>query len=165
MFSNRYRTIKILGISLLLLFLAWYSHRQNHFLSLAECLEDPVKYDGTEVSHFLEPRVIAIGESRLLISQPGGPLEIRIPEGFDGVFPEGAKISDLEPGDSLEAVTVFRRPGYLELTAIRGAPLRKFKIALSIIPVLAVGFILLRTVRWREGFLVMLPDRSDDFKL
>ena len=158
MFSNRYRKIKILGISLLLIFLAWYSNRQNQFLTLADCLRDPAKYDGAEVSSFLEPRVLEVQESYLLLSQPDGPLKIQIPEGFDGVFPEGTKISDLEPGDSLEAITVFHQEGYLELKAIRGAPLRQLKILVSIIPVLLVGFILLRTVRWQKGFLVMRSD-------
>jgi hypothetical protein len=158
MFSNRYRSVKILGILLLLLSLAWYSNRENRFLTFAECMRDPTRYQGAEVYNFLEPRILEVDEKRLIISQPDGPLEIRIPEGFDGVFPEGAEISDLKPGDSLEAVTVFRLPGYLELKAIRGAPLRRLKIVLSIIPVLLVGFILLRTVRWRKGFLVMLPD-------
>ncbi len=125
-------------------------------------MRDPARYQGAEVSNFLEPRILEVDDRRLLISQPDGPLEIRIPEGFDGVFPEGAEIADLQPGDSLEAVTVFRLPGYLELKAIRGAPLRRLKIVLSIIPVLLVGFILSRTVRWRQGFLVMLPDTSSD---
>lgn len=171
MFSNRYRIIKILGISLLLIFLAWYSNRQNQFLTLADCLRDPARYDGAEVSCFLEPRILEVQESYLLLSQPDGPLKIQIPEEFDGIFPEGTEISDLKPGDSLEAITVFRREGYLELKAIRGAPLRRLKILVSIIPVLIVGFILLRTVRWREGFLVMPADapensnQPDNFKL
>ncbi|MDP8235721.1 MAG: hypothetical protein P9M08_05015 [Candidatus Erginobacter occultus] len=161
MFSNRYRSVKILGILLLFPSLAWYSNRENRFLSFAECMRDPTRYQGAEVSNFLEPRILDVDDRRLLISQPDGPLEIRIPKGFDGVFPEGAEIAELKPGDSLEAVTVFRLPGYLELKAIRGAPLRRLKIVLSILPVLLVGFILLRTVRWRKGFLVILPDTSE----
>lgn len=161
MFSDRHRTIKILGIALLLLFLAWFSDRQNRFLTFAECLRDPERFAGREIDIFLEPRVIEVGKRYLLVSQPDGPLEIRIPKGFDGVFPRGAKISDLKPGDSLEAIAVFRLPGYLELKAIRGAPLRRLKVALSIIPVLVAAWFLIRSIRREGKFLVIKPDGAD----
>lgn len=171
MFSDRYRGVKIGGIIFSLLLLAWYSDRQNQFPTLADCLREPERFAEREIDITLEPRVIEVGERHILVSQPDGPLEIRVPEDFDGVYPAGAKLADLNPGDSLEAVTVFRLPGYLELKAIRGSPLRRLKVALSIIPVLAVGFILLRTVRREKGFLVMQSDnsdrsdKSDNFKL
>jgi len=162
MFSDRCRVIKIGGILFLLILLAWYSNRRNRYPTFADCLREPGRYAGEEISIYMEPRVIEVTGGHILISQPDGPVEVRIPEGFDGVFPEGAKLSDLEPGDSLEAVAVFRLPGYLELKAVRGAPLRRWKILLSILPVILVGLILLRTIRWRKGFLVMLPDTSSD---
>ena len=171
MFSDRYRGVKIGGIVLLLIFLAWYSDRRNQFPVLADCLREPERFAGREIDITFEPRVIAVDERRILVAQPDGPLEIIIPEDFDGVFPRGEKLADLNPGDSLEAVAVFRLPGYLELKAIRGSPLRRLKVALSIVPTLAVGFILLRTIRREKGFLVVLPDtsdaaeKSDNFKL
>jgi hypothetical protein len=158
MFSDRFRAFKIAGIVLLLVFCAWYSNRQNRYLTFAECLLNPERFAGAEVIIYLEPKIIEVTDSYLLVSHPDGPMEIRVPEGFDGVVPEGAKLSDLKPGNSLEAVAVFRLPGYLELKAIRGAPLRRFKIALSIIPALVVAGFLFRTVRRDGAFLVMKDD-------
>jgi hypothetical protein len=155
MFSDRFRAFKIAGIVLFLVFSVWYSNRRNRYLTFAECLRNPERFAGAEVIIYLEPKIIAVTESYLLVSHPDGPMEVRIPEGFDGVVPEGAKLSDLRPGDSLEAVAVFRPPGYLELKAIRGAPLRRFKIALSIIPALVVAVLLFRSVRREGAFLVM----------
>ncbi len=171
MFSDRHRFIKILGILALLLLLGWYSNRENRFLTFAECREDPERFAGATLDTFPEARVLAVSESSVRISSPDGPLELRIPEGFDGVFPEGAELGDLNPGDSLEAVAVFRLPGYLELKMIRGAPLRRYKILISIVAVGGLGFFLIRSIRWKGGFLEFRPDasgisdRSNNFEL
>ena len=169
MFSNRHRAIKILGILALLLSLGWYSDRENRVLTFAECLEDPELFAGETLDTFPEARVLAVSGSHVRISSPDGPLDLRIPEGFDGIYPEGAQLSDLNPGDSLEVAAVFRLPGYLELKLIRGAPLRRYKILFSIVAVGGLGFFLIRSLRWKEGFLEFRPDdsgisdRSDNF--
>ncbi len=158
MFSDRHRTIKILGILALLLLLGWYSDRENRFLTFAECLEDPVRFAGETLDTFPEARVLAVTGSYVRISSPDGPMELRIPEDFDRVYPEGAELSDLNPGDSLEVAAVFRLPGYLELKMIRGAPLRRYKILFSIVTVGGLGFFLFRSIRWKGGFLEFRPD-------
>lgn len=169
MFSDNHRTIKILGILGLLLLLGWYSNRENRLLTFAECLEDPERFAGETLETFPEARVLAVTGSYVRISSPDGPLELRIPEGFDGVYPEGAELSDLNPGDSLEVAAVFRLPGYLELKLIRGAPLRRYKILFSIVAFGGLGFFLIRSLRWKGGFLEFrpdkpgTPDRSDNF--
>ncbi len=155
MFSDRYRPVKIAGLILALVFLGWLSNRQTRRLTFAECLRDPERYSGAEVIIYQEPRLIKINEHRLVVSNPEGPIEIRIPPGFAGVVPPGARLTDLKPGDSLEAVTVFRRPGDLELKAIRGSPLRGLKVMVSIVPVIFVGIFLFRSIGREGSFLVV----------
>ncbi len=140
---------------MLLILLAWYASASQNILTFSRCLADPEGCNGKEVPIFLEAHVLEITPDLIRISQPDGPLDVVIPPGFDGMVPAGTSLEDVKPGQSLEAVTVFRLPGYLELKAFRSARLRKMKIIISIFPVIVVGILLAVAVRWENGRLVI----------
>ncbi len=135
--------------------LAWYSDTAQQPLTLSECLENPERYEGVEVPIFLEARVMDLTPDRLRISQITGPLEITIPPRFNGMVSSYSSLDDVKPGQSLEAITVFRLPGYLELKNLRIAPLRPLKIIFSIFPAIIVLVILIISIRWEKGRLVV----------
>ena len=140
---------------LILGLLAWYSDAAQQPLTLLECLENPERYEGVEVPIFLEARVMDLTPDRLRISQITGPLEITIPPRFNGMVSSYSSLDDVKPGQSLEAITVFRLPGYLELKNLRIAPLRPLKIIFSIFPAIIVLVILIISIRWEKGRLVV----------
>ncbi|MFH1039490.1 MAG: hypothetical protein V1789_12570 [PVC group bacterium] len=155
MFSDRYRIAKIAGLAILLAALAWYADAAQKVLTYSECLSDPERFDGKEVPIFMEARILETTPGSIRISQPDGPLDLLVPPHFQGMVPAGASLEDVKPGQSLEAVAVFRRPRFLELKAFRSAQLRKFKIFVSIFPVVLVAFFLFRTIRWENGRLII----------
>lgn len=155
MFSDRYRTIKIVGLIAILSLMAWYSDAARQPLTFSECLDNPEHYQGREVPIFLEARVLGITPDYLRVSQITGSIDIFIPHRFKGMVSSFDSLEDIKPGQSLEAVTVFRLPGHLELKELRIAPLRPLKIIVSIIPAIIVLVILITSLRWEKGRLVM----------
>jgi len=155
MFSDHYRKTKIIGLIAVLGILAWYSDAAQQPLTLSECLKNPERYDGVEVPISLEARVMNLTSDRLTVTQMTGPVEITIPPRFNGMVSSYSSLDDVKPGQSLEAITVFRRPGYLELKNLRIAPLRPLKIILSIFPAIIVLVILIISIRWENGRLVV----------
>ena len=155
MFSDRYRKSKIAGLIIILVILAWYSSASRQPLTLDICRKNSDRYDGQRVDVFMEARVITFSDGNLTISQPDGPIDIRVPTGFNGMIPEGESMEEIKPGRSLEAATIFRSPGYLELEKIRIATLRPLKIIISILPALVALIVLVVSLRWENGRLVM----------
>jgi hypothetical protein len=155
MFSERYRKTKILGLIIVLGLLAWYSDTARQPLTLSECLENPELYAGSEVPIFLEARVLGMTPDCLRVSQITGSIDIRIPPEFKGMASSFSSLEDIKPGQSLEAVTLFRFPGYLELKELRIAPLRPLKIIVSIFPAIIVLIILIVSLRLEKGRLVV----------
>jgi len=155
MFSDRYRKTKIIGLIVILGILAWYSDAAQQPLTLSECLNNPELYEGVEVPVSLEARVMDLTPNRLRVSQITGPVEITIPPRFSGMVSSYSSLDDVKPGQSMEAITVFRLPGYLELKKLRIAPLRPLKIILSIFPAIIVLIILIISIRWENGRLVV----------
>ncbi len=155
MFSDRYRIAKIIGLVTILLLLAWYADSAQQPLTFSECRENPEEYAGREVPIFLEARVLGVTPDCLRVSQITGTIDIIIPAGFKGMVSSFNSLEDIKPGQSLEAITIFRLPGYLELKELRIAPLRPLKIIVSIFPAIIVLIILLASLRWEKGRLVV----------
>ena len=147
MFSDRHRTLKMTLIILTLIGFSLSVQFGKPGRTYRQCLADPETFDGKEIPIYIDARIIRIAPTCLIISQPEAPVVVRVPGGTGGI--EGS------PGDFVEAQTIFRKQGYLELKAIRTAPLRKIKIAVSVIPVVAVAALLIRTVRWEKRRLVL----------
>jgi len=145
-FSDRHRALKIILIALAVIGLVlsvrfWADEGPGY----QQCLADPDSCDGREIPFFIDARIVRIDPERIVISQPEGPVEIRVPKGMGEIRGK--------PGDYLEALAVFHKEGGLELKALQLAPLRRIKIAVSIIPVLGVAYLLLKTIRWKNGRL------------
>lgn len=148
MFSDRYRVLKIALLSLGIAALAfsarfWESAGPDY----RRCLAEPESCDGQLIPFFIDARIIRIEPDRLVISQPEGEVVIRVPGGTASI---GGK-----PGDYLEARAIFHREGWLELEAIQVAPLRRLKIAVSLLPVLAVAYLLFKTIGWKDKRLII----------
>lgn len=134
MFSDRHRTVKIIILAGALFIFCLYSQLAYPVLTYKKCLSDPARYDGRVVPVALGARLLKIDPYRIIVWQPDGPLEIRVPAGTASLKGKA--------GDFCSALTFFHRDGTLELRDIekdfRDAPLRKFKIIISIFPALFV---------------------------
>jgi hypothetical protein len=145
-FSDRHRILKIVLIALAVIGLSWSVRLwEAEGPDYRQCLAEPDACDGREIPFYIDARIVRVQPDRLIITQPEGPVEIRIPAGMGGIRGK--------PGDYLEALAVFHKESGLELRAIQTAPLRKIKIAVSVLPVLALVFLLWRTIRWKNGRL------------
>jgi len=152
-FSDRFRILKISALLLFILASCLAAQLAFHELTLEECLAAPAAYDGRRVPVALGVTLGRIEPQRFWVS--GGPAEfaVEVPGGTAGL--------NLRSGDFFQAVTVFRRSdtgGYLELEEIRPAPLRRLKIVVSVLPVLLVAVLLVRSIRLERGFLVLRGD-------
>lgn len=147
MFSDRYRLLKIILICIALIGLLFYAYGKRKDLTLARCRTDPVRFAGAEVPLYVDSRLLEIEPDRILVSQPGGDVTVMVPAEKRPV--------KARPGEHIEAITIFRREGYLELKKIRTAPLRKLKIVISIPPLLLLAFLLIKSLRWEKGRLVI----------
>ncbi len=159
MFSDRHRILKIVLLAIALAGLIFYARTAKVELTLSQCLTDPGLYDGREVPVGLEAKVVEVRPDRLRISQLGGLIDVKVPPGFDSIVPRGTRLEDLQPGQFVQARTVFHRGGYLELRELRVASLRKIKILVSILPVLLVAVWLARSLRWRKGGLTIIEKK------
>ena len=155
MFSDRYRTTKIIALTVALFLLAFHAHLNRKRSLIPAYRENPPDFIGREIPFHLEPKVVKVAPGRLWLRQLDDQAEIIIPEGFSGVIPDYLTVDDIEPGQYVEAVTVVNRRGDLELKKIRIAYLRRAKIAVSLLPALLVAVILILSVRREKGRLVM----------
>lgn len=148
MFSDRRRGLKILLLGLFLAASCVYAQFSSRELDYEDCLADPEKYAGAEVWVGRDLTIGAVEPGRFRVRGPGEEFSVEVPGGTEGL--------GLRTGDYFQAITVFRPRdggGYLELREIRTAPRRRLKILVSVLPVLLVGLLLVRCLRWKNGFL------------
>ena len=147
MFSERYRLLRIILLFVALIGLLVYACRERGDLTFDRCRAEPVRFDGAEVPLYVDTRLLKIEPDRILVSQPGGEVTVMVPAEKRPV--------KAHPGEYIEALTIFHKEGYLELYEIRTAPLRKLKILVSIPPVLLIAVLLIQSLRWEKGRLVI----------
>ncbi len=122
--------IKRLYILLLILALAgmiWSGKKYNPAITLRMCLENPQQYDGETLFIGTEITVRDVYEDGFSIHQMGHVVRV-------AGHPGGVK-----RGDFVQLVAIFRAPDHLELQKLYVAQKRRWKIGLSILPLVLVG--------------------------
>jgi len=119
-----------------LIALSFYNVHYHPWVSLNDCYENPEKYDGQLVTHFREPMIAEIQDNGFILKQYQGP-SIK-------VF---ANTKDLKIGEFVGLKAIFHKEGYLEAVTCRVAKNRRYKIWLSVIPVVLIAFLLMRFFR------------------
>jgi len=144
----RQRRDKILLLSLLLGGLCLYSALENPEISLSECLADPERYEGVLLQHFHEATVQAL--------VPGGFI-MRVGDHRIRVVAPKASVA---VGDFVTLRAIFHKENYLEALQVYAAKGRRWKIALSVLPVLVVAGLFGRYFRFDRRRKILIPRNS-----
>jgi len=150
MFSDRYLRLKIVLLLVFVAIACLYSQLSFDELTYQECLDNPARYDGALVPISLDVTLGKIEPERFWVHNQG--------DGFPVEVPGGTAPHNLREGDFFQATAIFHQlgnGGYLELDRIRTAPLRRLKIAVSVLPVLLVVVLLARWIRLEKWRLVV----------
>lgn len=107
------------------------------WLSLNTCMARPSAFDGRRVALFHEPKIAMVFGDGFLLSQKKGP-SIR-------VF---CDTTGLIHGEFVGITAVFHKEGYLDGAVTHVVMLRREKIAVSIVPAVAVCFFFSLRFRW-----------------
>jgi len=137
--GKRFAAIFVLFIFIIALSL--YTVLFHPWISTTDCLRDPDEYDGKLVTHFSESMIGEIYDNGFLLHQLNTP-PIRVFADTTGLI--------LNKYIGMRAI--FHKEGYLEAVSLRVSRNRRYKIGLSVIPVLFIGILLIRTYRinWKS---------------
>ena len=135
------------GLALLLLLCVWADY-SCPYPELAEILGEPQKFAGQQVAIFIEARVVDRTEDGFILAQRGQHLRVR------------TNVKEAPLGEFVAVQGVFQPPNYLQARAIHLAQGRRWKIAVSVIPVLLLAVLLPMALRFdrRNGTLALRSD-------
>ena len=137
----RNRFIVIIALLITLIALALYTVHSHPWISIEECLQNPDEFDGELVTHYHEPMIGEMFSDGFQLLQPNRP-PIRVIADTTGLI----------QGKFLALRAIFHKEGYLEVVALHVSRNRRYKIGLSVLPVLFVGLLLIRFYRidWKQ---------------
>ena len=130
---------RLLYIFLLLLglfSLSYFSVHHHPWISVSDCLEDPGQYDGAVVTSYHEPTIGKIYSDGFDLLQKHHP-SIRV----------YADTTGLIKGEYVGLKAIFYKEGYLKSVELVVASKRRKKIWISVLPVILIGFLLLKYFR------------------
>jgi hypothetical protein len=133
--------MKIRSLYIFLLFLglfslSYFSVHYHPWISVADCLENPDKYDGAEVTNYHEPLIGEIYADGFDLLQKHNP--------SIHVYSDTAELIE---GEYIGLKAIFHKEGYLKVVDLVVARKRREKIWISILPVILIGFLLLKYFR------------------
>jgi hypothetical protein len=121
---------------LLLASLCARAHYSRPYPDLAEMLAHPEQYAGKRVALFIETRVAEQTEDGFILTQRGHRLRVH------------TSIKDVPPNEFVAVAGIFQPPDRLHADSVRHAKGRRWKIAVSVIPVLLLVFLLPLALRF-----------------
>ncbi len=136
------RLLTIIALSLALAGLTWYGHHNNPSVSLKMCVDESLKYDGKEIEIGMDAKVAKVFPDNFIIQQLGVKMRV-----------EGDPLN-ASPGDFIRLKAVFHKEKYLEVVRLYVEKGRRYKIIISIFPVLLVIFLFLKTYKFDWQTLV-----------
>ncbi len=140
------RVLVLSLLFILLVCLSFYGKYHHPWLNLQTCLNNPQGYDGHLITSYSEPQIGQLYDNGFQLNQKHLP-SIRVL----------ADTSGLIEGEYVGLTAIFHEDGYLTATSIHVAHRRRYKIWVSVIPVLLVGLVLIRNFRFdRKRFLIGL---------
>jgi len=146
MFSNNYRTQKIVVLFFVIILLCIYSHRNRSAVALHyhECLLEPEKYEGRELIVKNDAVIGEIFEDKFEIVQHNKKIMVR------GVT------ESLKSNEFVSLRATFHKEGYLTVKEMHVHRYRRLKIAISILPVMIVGWIFFRKYKFNSKKMVFI---------
>jgi hypothetical protein len=112
------------------------AHYSRPYPDLAEMLAQPQQYAGKRVALFIETRVAEQTEDGFILTQRGHRLRVH------------TAIKDVPPNEFVAVAGIFQPPDRLHADSVRHAKGRRWKIAVSVIPVLLLVFLLPMALRF-----------------
>jgi hypothetical protein len=129
----------LIGLILLLALCAWAEY-SCPYPDLAEILANPEKFSGRRVAVFIEAKVAEHTKSGFILDQHGRRLRVH------------TTIKDSPIGEFVAVAGVFQPPADLQADTIHLGRARRWKIAVSIIPVLVLAVFLPRAIRFDRSY-------------
>jgi hypothetical protein len=120
-----------------LAFLSYFSIHIHPWISVADCLENPTKYDKVVVTSYYEPTIGKLHPDGFDLLQKRNP-SIR-------VYSDTAGLSE---GEYIGLKAVFHKEGYLKAIDLVVAKKRREKIWISILPTILIGMLLVKYFRF-----------------
>jgi hypothetical protein len=118
---------------------------------LAQILNHPEHYAGKRVAAFIEARVTAHTAEGFMLDQRGAPLQVHT-------------VVKNAPLDEFVAVAgIFQPPNHLHADTVHLAQGRRWKMAVSVIPVLALVFLLPRALNFNRQTRSFTLRRNNSF--
>jgi len=130
------RALRVAALLLLLALLIWYGATHNPVVTLAMCLAEPERYHGRRIEVANETVVEEIFSDRFTIRYLGHIVTVR------------GDTSGVKKGEFLSLVVVFHQEGWLELEKFHIAIYRRWKIWVSVLPVILFAVLFLRHYRF-----------------
>ena len=124
-------------LSTLLILLSFYGAYFHPWIELNQCLKNPEQYDGKMVTHFREPMIGTIYSDGFQLLQRRGP-SIRVYSDTTGLI----------KGKYIGLKGIFHKKGYIEAVSFHVAQNRRYKIWLSVLPVLLIAVFFVRYYRF-----------------
>jgi hypothetical protein len=136
------RWIIITGLSIVLAGLIVYGAAQNPWVTLNDALARPDQYDGRLINLFIYPKVERLTTNGFDIREVDGPM-IHVLGDTAG----------LKVGEFVGMQAIFHKEGYLVATHAEISKRRKYKVIFSLLPVVLVGFLFIRSFQFniRKG--------------
>ena len=128
-----------------LTFLCLWGAAKSPWLSLEEATNNPKTYDGATINMFLYPRITEIYADGFLLTEHGDR-SIRVYCDTTGLI--------LGKWVGLEAV--YHQEGYLIARNVGVARHRSYKVYLSLLPVLLIGVLWIRTYKLDQRRMVFI---------
>jgi hypothetical protein len=130
------RSIALILLILSILTAATYTAYHHPWIKTSDCLKAPEAHDGRLVTRYEEPVVGHIYADGFQLLQKNEP-SIRVYSDTTG----------LRSGEYISLTATFHREGYLRAVSFRIARHRRYKIWLSVLPVILIGLGLLHYYR------------------
>lgn len=146
--KKRWVYILITTVIIILLCIFYKYHVPR--ISVAECLQNPETYEGCMITEYWEPKIGSIYSDGFLLQQRHAP-SIRV----------YCDTSGLISGEFVGLRAFFHKEGHLQAVRAGVARNRKYKIWLSAIPVLFIGFFFFRYFRINiKNFQIELKENA-----
>lgn len=123
-------------LAVLLVALTYYGYRAFPEIRLVDCLRDPARYDGTLITVGTEATVERVLPDGFLVRQMGRVVRVIGDAG------------NPRPGDYVRFRARFHQEGHLSLAQLYVAKRRRAKVGVSILPVLLVVALVVKTYRF-----------------
>jgi hypothetical protein len=138
----------LIGLVLLVLLCAWANY-SCPYPELAEILSNPQKFAAQRVAVFIEAKIVERTADGFILAQRGHHLRVL------------TDIKDAPLGEFVAVEGMFQPPDFLQAEAIHLAQGRRWKMAVSVIPVLLLAVLLPMALRFdrRNGTLRLRADK------